>query len=71
MTKEQVGEKRVYLAHTSVLLFIPNRNQDRNSKQSMNLEARADVEAIEGCCLLACSSWLAWFDFLQNPETPV
>jgi hypothetical protein len=24
-----------------------------------NLEAGADAEAMEGCCLLACSSWRA------------
>ena len=27
-------------------------------KQGWNLEAGADAEAMEGCCLLACSSWL-------------
>jgi hypothetical protein len=28
-------------------------------KQGRNLEAGADPEAMEGCCLQACSSWLA------------
>ena len=32
--------------------------------QGRNLEAGADAEAVEGCCLLACSSWLAQPPFL-------
>jgi len=28
-------------------------------KQGRNPEAGADAETMEGCCLLACSSWLA------------
>jgi hypothetical protein len=32
------------------------KSQDRNSKQSRSLEAGADAEALEECCLLACSS---------------
>jgi hypothetical protein len=28
-------------------------------KQGRNLEAGADAEALEGCCLLACFSWFA------------
>ena len=27
--------------------------------QNKNLEAGADAEVMEGCCLLACLSWLA------------
>jgi hypothetical protein len=48
MTKKQVGEERVYSAYTFTLLFITKGNQDRN------LEAEADAETIEGCCILAC-----------------
>jgi hypothetical protein len=40
MTKKQVGEERVYLAYTSILLFIT--------------KAGADAEAMEGCSLLVC-----------------
>ena len=35
--------------------------------QGRNLEAGAGAEAMEGCCLLACSSWLVQPAFLQNP----
>ena len=33
-------------------------------KQGRNLEAGADAEAMEGCRLLACSSWFARLAFL-------
>ena len=45
--------------------FIPHhpfnhlRKAEQELKQGRNLEAGVDAEAIEGCCLLACSSWLA------------
>ena len=39
-------------------------------KHGRYLEAGADAEAIEGCCFLACSPWLAQPAFLENPETP-
>jgi len=32
-----------------------------------NLEAGADKEAMEGCCLLTCFPWLAQAFFLENP----
>jgi hypothetical protein len=50
MTKKQVGEERVYSAHTSILLFIT---------KEAGQEAGADAEAMEGCSLLACFPWLA------------
>jgi hypothetical protein len=34
MTKKQVGEERVYLAYTSILLFITKGSQDWNSGRS-------------------------------------
>ena len=34
MTKKQVGEERVDLAHTSMLLFITKGSQDWNSSRS-------------------------------------
>jgi hypothetical protein len=48
MTKKQIREERVYSAYTSTLLFITKGNQGRNLR---NLEAGADAEAMEGCCL--------------------
>jgi hypothetical protein len=55
MTKKQVGEERVYLAYTSILLFITKVRTGTQAGQ----EAGADAEAMEGCSLLACFSWLA------------
>ena len=57
-TKKQVGEKRVYLTYTSILLFTTERNQDRDSV----LEAGVDAETMEGN--LACSAC-----FLIEPRT--
>jgi len=37
------------------LLFIIEGSKNRNSKQGRIPEAGADVEAMEKCCLLACS----------------
>ena len=34
MTKQQVGEERVYWAYTSTLLFITKESQDRNSSKA-------------------------------------
>ena len=51
MTKKQVGEERVYLAYTSILLFITK--EVRTGIQA-GQNAGADAEAMEGCSLLAC-----------------
>ena len=56
MTKAIQG-KGDFLAYTSKLLFIIKANQEL--KQGRNLEAGADTEAQEECCLLACASRLA------------
>jgi hypothetical protein len=56
MTKKQVGEERVYLAYTSKLLFITKEVRTRTQASQ---EAGADAEAMEGCSLLACFTWLA------------
>ena len=40
------------------------RKSGQEVKLGRNLEAGADLEAFEGCCLLACSSWLAQPTFL-------
>jgi hypothetical protein len=61
MTKNQVGEERVYLAYTSTLLFITK--EVRTGTQA-GQEAGADAEAMEGCSLLACFPWLAQPDLL-------
>jgi len=57
MTKATWGGKS-FSAYTSIPLFIIKGSQDRNSnKAGRNLEAGAEAEAMEGCCLLV--SWLA------------
>jgi hypothetical protein len=40
------------------------RMSGQELKLGRNLEAGADAEAMEGCCLLACCSWLAQSAFL-------
>jgi hypothetical protein len=51
--QKQVGEEKVYLAYTCTLQpIIEGTGQEL--KQSRNLEAGVDAEAMEGCCLLAC-----------------
>jgi hypothetical protein len=56
MTKKQVGEKMVYSAYTSVLLFI---TKEVTTGTQAGQETGADTEVMEGCSLLACFSWLA------------
>ena len=51
MTKKQVGEKRVCLAYTSILLFI---TKEARTGTQAGQEAGADAEAMKGCFLLAC-----------------
>ena len=38
--------------------------------QGKNLEAGANAEAMEECCLVACFPWLAQLALLQNPRLP-
>jgi hypothetical protein len=54
MTKKQVGEKRVYSAYTSILLFITK--EGRTGSQAGQ---EAGAYAMEGCFLVACFLWLA------------
>jgi hypothetical protein len=61
--QEALEEERVYLAYTSILLFITR--EVRNGTQAGQV-AGADAEAIEGCSLLAYFSWLAQPIVLQN-----
>ena len=61
MTKKASWEERIYLTYTSILLLSTKSRQELTGQEP---EAGADAEAMEGCCLLACSSWLAQFAFL-------
>jgi hypothetical protein len=67
MTKKQVGEERVYSVYTSTLLFITKRKSRQELTQGRNLEAGADAEAMEGCCLLACfPGWMGRWTVIQT-----
>lgn len=62
MTKSKLWRRGfIWLTHPHSWLSLEG-GQDRNSNK-----AGADTEAMEGCCSLACSSWLAQPAFLQNP----
>jgi hypothetical protein len=55
-SKDSGREERVYLAYTSILLFT---TKEVRTGTLACQEAGADAEAMEGCSLLACFSWLA------------
>ena len=50
---KQVEKERAYLAYTSL------EEARAGTQAGQELEAGADAEAMEGCCLLACFPWLA------------
>jgi hypothetical protein len=53
--QKQVGEERAYWL--SLPHFSPSpKESGQELKQGGNLEAGADAEPMEGCCLLPCSS---------------
>jgi hypothetical protein len=56
MTKSNLGRKGFIISYR--LQFVIRGSQSRN------LGAGADAEAMEGCCSLACSPWLAQPAFL-------
>jgi len=52
--QQQAREERVHLAHS----FAPIHHRKKSGqelKEGRNLEAGADAEAVEGCCLLVRS----------------
>jgi hypothetical protein len=61
MNKKQVGEERVYSAYTFHIAVHHQRKSGLELTQNGNLEAGADAEVMEGCCLLDCFPWLAFF----------
>ena len=50
---KQIREEKVYFEFTSTSKSTTKGSLDRS------LGAGTDVEAVEECCLLACSPWLA------------
>lgn len=63
---KQLGEG-VYLAYSFTVLFIIDKKSGQELILSTkNLEAGSDTEAVDGCCLLACSLCLAQSAFLKK-----
>jgi hypothetical protein len=56
MTKATRGGKGLF--GICFHIGVPQRKLGEELKQGRNLEAGTDVETLEGCRLLACSSWL-------------
>ena len=57
------GGKDLFVLYFQVTIYH-QRKSGQELKQDWNLEAGAYAEAMEGHCLLACSSWLAQPAFL-------
>jgi hypothetical protein len=57
------GGKKLFSLHFHIAVHH-QRKSGPELTQLRNLEAEADAEAMEGCCLLARFLWLAQFDFL-------
>lgn len=64
--QSQVVEERVYLVHTSVSLFII---EEVRTWMGQNSGGKSWCRGYKGCCLVACSPWLAQ-SFLLNPGSP-
>ena len=54
--KETWGRRCLFSSYPHI---YHQRKLGQKLRQGKNLEAGADSEALSGCCLLACSSWLA------------
>jgi hypothetical protein len=55
MSKSNLGRKGFISAHTSRSQSFTKAKPEQELKQGKNQKAGADVEAMEGCRLLACS----------------
>ena len=53
MTKKEVGEESLFNLHVHIAV-CHRRKSGQKLKRGRNLEARADAEAMEECCLLDC-----------------
>jgi hypothetical protein len=67
MTKATWRGKGLFSLHFHIMVHH-GKKPGQELKQGMNQEARADAEAMEECCLLACFSWFAQPAFLYNPR---
>ena len=57
MIKATWGGKDVFCLHFHITVYH-QRKSGQELKQGRNLEPGADAAIMEGCCSLACSSWL-------------
>jgi hypothetical protein len=57
--KKQVGEERVYLAYTSMMLFIIEGSKDRNSKKAGTWKQELMQRPRSAAYWLAPHSWLS------------
>ncbi|EDL77409.1 rCG25260 [Rattus norvegicus] len=69
MTKETWGGKGLFSLYYHITI-CHQRKSGQELKQGRNLEAGADAETMEGCCLLACSCGLL-ICFLIEPRTTI
>jgi hypothetical protein len=68
-SQKQFGEERVYFS----LQFSdhsPLEKEVKANTQGRTMEAGIEAEAMEECCLLTQSPWLAQPAFLQHPRVP-
>lgn len=62
-TQNQLVEERAFVYISKQFIF-----NGQELKQDKNLKVGTDFQAMERCCLLACSTWLAQPDFLQQKD---
>lgn len=62
--QKQLGDGRVYFI---LYLISQSLREARTGWQGKTLEVRTVAEIMEGCYLLACSSWIAQLVFLYIP----
>jgi hypothetical protein len=66
--KSKLGGKGLFSLHFHIALHH-QRKSGLELTQDRNLEAGADAEAMEGCYLLACFSWLAQLALIEPRTT--
>ena len=57
--KKQNGEERIFFYLHFHITVCHLRKTGQELKEGKNLKVGADTEDMDGCCLLACSPWLA------------
>ena len=72
-SKASWGGKSLFGLYIHLTVYQWRKKSELELKQVRNLEAEADAEAMEGCCLLACSQGLLSLFLIEpravSPET--